>query len=666
MVMDGGPGWGSASGTATLTTIPRYMDYVWVSQRGKSINSISLDWSSSHARDWTQYSVNGGTWTDAGDAVNSGNKSGYFTISGLNPYTTYSIRVRVRRTDSKLWSESSSFSVTTYDIASITSAPNINIGSSHTIQWTNPSGASTSLKLCKTDNTQVINYGTVTGTSKSITPTASTIYALTPNSNSITLRYVITTTANGKSYTHYKNVVFTVTNSNPTFSNCTYKDMGSVSTRLTGDNQTIINGFNGLQVTISTANKAVAKNGATMSKYRLVCGSKSVEASYSSSADVSLSLDYITNMTFIVYAIDSRGNSTAVTKSVSTWKDYSDIKIKTGSATRDGGVGTQTTLTFEGELWNDSFGAESNGIVICQYKYKKTNESTYGSSIDIIPTVSGNTFSFSSTIKGDVEAEGFNVSNSFNIQVIVTDKIKTTTYEVLLGAGTPAMAIGPNGIAFGGPYVDSEGGYVQFPENQYISGKPAINLRNSDIVRANCIWMNDESTGKEGINFLKEGVATGNTDPDNYDTLRVYRGNAYVGDRLIAFLDAVYPVGSIYMSVKSTNPSSLFGGTWVAWGTGRVPVGIDTSQTEFKTVEKTGGAKTHKLTVAQMPSHRHSVSYNNNNSAGTTSYPHATGGYGDQSTDTDLGFNQVGLTGGGEAHNNLQPYITCYMWKRTA
>lgn len=132
------------------------------------------------------------------------------------------------------------------------------------------------------------------------------------------------------------------------------------------------------------------------------------------------------------------------------------------------------------------------------------------------------------------------------------------------------------------------------------------------------------------------------------------------------FLDLTYPIGSIYLSVKNTNPSSLFGGTWVAWGTGRVPVGIDTSQTEFNTVEKTGGAKTHKLTIAQMPSHRHSVSYNNVNSAGTTSYPHATGGYGSQSTDTDLGFNQLSLTGGGEAHNNLQPYITCYMWKRTA
>ena len=52
-------------------------------------------------------------------------------------------------------------------------------------------------------------------------------------------------------------------------------------------------------------------------------------------------------------------------------------------------------------------------------------------------------------------------------------------------------------------------------------------------------------------------------------------------------MEFIYPVGSIYMSVDSTNPAQIFGfGTWVAWGAGRVPVGVDTSQTEFDTVEE--------------------------------------------------------------------------------
>lgn len=69
--------------------------------------------------------------------------------------------------------------------------------------------------------------------------------------------------------------------------------------------------------------------------------------------------------------------------------------------------------------------------------------------------------------------------------------------------------------------------------------------------------------------------------------------------------DTIYPVGSIYMSVNATNPSELFGGTWVAWGSGRVPVGVDTSDSDFSTIEKTGGKKTHELSINEMPSHTH-------------------------------------------------------------
>ena len=71
------------------------------------------------------------------------------------------------------------------------------------------------------------------------------------------------------------------------------------------------------------------------------------------------------------------------------------------------------------------------------------------------------------------------------------------------------------------------------------------------------------------------------------------------------FAKTMYPVGSIYMSVTSINPATYFGGTWVAWGSGRVPVGINTSDSNFNKAEKTGGASTVALTTAQMPSHTH-------------------------------------------------------------
>jgi len=68
---------------------------------------------------------------------------------------------------------------------------------------------------------------------------------------------------------------------------------------------------------------------------------------------------------------------------------------------------------------------------------------------------------------------------------------------------------------------------------------------------------------------------------------------------------AAHPVGSIYMSASKENPGTLFGGSWISWGSGRVPVGVNTNDTDFNTVEKEAGAKTHTLTVAQMPTHTH-------------------------------------------------------------
>ena len=81
----------------------------------------------------------------------------------------------------------------------------------------------------------------------------------------------------------------------------------------------------------------------------------------------------------------------------------------------------------------------------------------------------------------------------------------------------------------------------------------------------------------------------------------------YLDQRFQSMLGKMYPVGSIYFSVKNENPSSKFGGTWVAWGSGRVPVGVNSSDGNFNSVEKTGGASTVTLTTAQIPKHTHSV-----------------------------------------------------------
>ncbi len=458
----------SASGTLTLTKIPRYTT-VYNSLRSKTINTLDINWSTTNAIDWVQYSLNGGGWTDIYGNPDGAYRNGHYQITGLNPNTNYTIKTRCKRTDSQLWSESSAITITTYDIAKLISVPNVNIGSSHTITWNNPSGASTSLKLCKTDNSTIIDYGAVTGTSKSITPTASTIYALTPNSNTYKARYIITTTANSKSYNNYKDFTFTVTNSNPTFSNFTYKDTNGTITALTGNNQILVKGYSNVQGTISTSNKATAKNSATMKTYKLLIGSKSATANYSSSANVNISLNNVDTNVIDMYAIDSRGNSTKVSKTV-TMKNYFNVSIKTVTAIRTNNVGSGVTLKFEGTFWNDSFGSVKNSIKTCKYQYKETSSSNYiDGETTLTYTISSNKITGSLIVKGDLGASGFDVSKSYNIKVILADQLSSTSFVIILGSGNPALAIYKNNVAIGQKYDTSEGSKLQ------VNGKSKYN-----------------------------------------------------------------------------------------------------------------------------------------------------------------------------------------------
>lgn len=168
-------------------------------------------------------------------------------------------------------------------------------------------------------------------------------------------------------------------------------------------------------------------------------------------------------------------------------------------------------------------------------------------------------------------------------------------------------------------------------------------------------------------------------------------------------LDFVHPVGSIYMTMDSQNPATLFGGIWVRWGEGRVPVGVSENDSDFGTVEKAGGEKEHKLTKNEMPNHRHvgqytqthmsidheqkpidppsetimvdqgtfevEVQYNviKNNVSSAVCHSSGSGPINTISySETVTSRYGVANDGGDIPHNNLQPYITCYMWKRIA
>lgn len=167
-----------------------------------------------------------------------------------------------------------------------------------------------------------------------------------------------------------------------------------------------------------------------------------------------------------------------------------------------------------------------------------------------------------------------------------------------------------------------------------------------------------------------------------------------------ALLELIYPVGSIYMTVdKDSDPAAFLGGTWERWGQGRVPVGVDENDTIFEKAENKGGEQKHQLITSEMPAHNHRGTYTK-----TDHYTINIPGSGDSFIEMPSGTDAVEVKyeqtqsaslvrngsrpignqldidytekvtalygvpsqGGNGAHNNLQPYITCYMWKRMA
>lgn len=138
----------------------------------------------------------------------------------------------------------------------------------------------------------------------------------------------------------------------------------------------------------------------------------------------------------------------------------------------------------------------------------------------------------------------------------------------------------------------------------------------------------------------------------------------------------IYPVGSIYISTTSTNPGDYLGGKWESYAQGRTLVGTGTSDRTF-TAGQTGGESAHTLSIAEMPSHNHGyymdvhkervTGMGNSINPSITPENSISPGWGPTSAFTigeRNGTFNITYTGGSGAHNNLQPYIVTYIWKR--
>lgn len=189
----------------------------------------------------------------------------------------------------------------------------------------------------------------------------------------------------------------------------------------------------------------------------------------------------------------------------------------------------------------------------------------------------------------------------------------------------------------------------------------SINLEVNNL-KANCIASNNNkfSLDSEG-NLIVNSITTKQTSGSNID------------------FDMIYPVGSIYFSVNEVNPGTLFSGVWERFANGRVLVGVDETQTEFNVVQKTGGHKdlqSHSHTFSGTTSidgnHKHNSiwGYRSIFQVGSNNRPDVRES-GNSTATSEAGnhshtFSGTTTNAGTGNSGNLQPFITCYIWKRTA
>jgi len=239
------------------------------------------------------------------------------------------------------------------------------------------------------------------------------------------------------------NPTFSVVAGEPVFSTYTYKDANSSIVAITGNDQYIIQGYSTLEVDILATNKAVAQKYATMVKYNMAIGGVNVDQTYSTS-DIAKNLGTIglnASGTLAVKAIDSRNLYTTVNTTVNILPYQAPQVVAT--ANRVNNFETTTDVHIEGVISRLTISGTdknavntSNGV---QYRYKKTTDASWSSWVN----------KTSATSSGNVSVTDFQVSLDRNyawqLQVIITDKLASTTVELVVPVGIPIFRIGLDG-----------------------------------------------------------------------------------------------------------------------------------------------------------------------------------------------------------------------------
>lgn len=310
--------------------------------------------------------------------------------------------------------------------------------------------------------------------------------------NSGTIRIGLYSTISGSTQASFVDKTFTIINANPTFSDFTFEDTNQTTVDLTGNNQDIILNYSNIKATISTTNKAEAIKEATMNKYRLIIGETSADINYSADSSVSMTINNASSGTFNVYAIDSRNNSTMITKLANNIINYENIYIdkQNSSFVRNNNqVGEDGILTLNGTFWNGDFGDVINDITSVTYRLKKTDSSTWiDGTTPITLSISENNFTFTGQIASDNLDTTWDLQSSYNVEVTISDELSSATVSFILNSGIPTLCLDKEGVGIMGAYDSSIGGYLQVGGERI----DKLDVYSTTETKTNKIWTNNK------------------------------------------------------------------------------------------------------------------------------------------------------------------------------
>lgn len=430
-------------GSMTLTNIDRTAPTVTLATSNITVSSVKITVTASTTANRWWYSTNGGSsWVEFNSTDGTSKE---YTITGLTPNTSYSIQVCARKKTNDVDGYSSKTSVKTLGGSVISSVSTFTADAATakiTMSVTVYNTSYTHTLVIKNGSTTVL---TITGLSLSngsntITLTAaqrSTVLAAMSALKSFTGTFTLTTysgtTQIGTASSKTATVQTTSANSAPTFTAFTFEDSNATAVGVTGNNQILMQNISTLKLTLTAA---TAKNGATISSYSVVAGSKTASGT-TTTITVGTIPDSGT-VPVIVTAIDSRGYTTAVTVNI-TVLEYEGINITEYSMRRVNEVEDTTQVTIGGDITPVTIGGvNKNSLRYLYYRYRKTSDSAYNSYKDITSSTEydDSGFNFESDEWLSLDAD-----YSYYVQFLVTDKLTSDTVTITVPQGTPLLAL---------------------------------------------------------------------------------------------------------------------------------------------------------------------------------------------------------------------------------